>query len=99
MGRVQDPSAEPADQRSWLVPALYAALIAGNLLVAYDWWRRTPQGQATLERAGAWVRDLRTKAAECEGCAKRKAWLREHLTAAAAESAVMEAESIVRGDA
>jgi len=90
---------EDKDPRAWVIPALYALVIAGNLLIAYDWWRSTPQGERVLQRAHDRVEALRTKAKNCEGCARRRAALHamtEHLVGAAAESAVMEAEAIVK---
>lgn len=61
----QEPDAAAA---SWLVRGVYAVLIAANLWLAFDWWRDTDQGRATLDRAKQW-------AAGCEGCAQRRAWL------------------------
>lgn len=84
--------------RQWVTAVLYAGLVAGNLLIVWDWWRDTPQGQAFRARAHARVAALRQKAQGCEGCARRKARLRqlwEHKVEAAAESAVMEATAIV----
>ena len=101
MGRVQDPTDDDValGARSWIVPVLYTIVIAGNLLIAYDWWRSTPQGQRVLAQAHDRYVALRDKAKNCEGCARRRAALHamtEHLVGAAAESAVMEAEAIVR---
>jgi hypothetical protein len=53
----------------WVVRGIYAALIGANLWIAFDWWRDTEGGRAMLDRAKA-------LAAECEGCAQRKALLR-----------------------
>lgn len=59
---------DPAPRR-WVVRSIYAVLIGANLWIAFDWWRDTEQGRAVIERAKA-------VAAECEGCAQRKAMLK-----------------------
>jgi hypothetical protein len=64
-----DQAVEPSRVYGWITGALYLALIGANLYLVFDWWRDTPEGSATLAR---W----RAKAAECEGCAKRRAALK-----------------------
>lgn len=59
-----------------IVGALYTAVVGANLALAYDWWRDTPNGVATIERVRTKIEALKAKAQECEGCAKRKAALR-----------------------
>lgn len=61
---------EPGASRAYgiVVGGLYAALLAANLYLVWDWWRDTDQGRTTIER-------LRAKAAQCQGCARRKAKL------------------------
>lgn len=72
-GNDQPPETPSEDATSrvygWVVGSLYAALIAANLYLVFDWWKETPSGAETLAR---W----KAKAQECEGCAKRKSMLR-----------------------
>jgi len=75
------------------VRGTYAALIGANLWVMFDWWRDTDRGRATIERWKVSVERLRTRAAECEGCARRKARL-----AAAMNRMHWQAERIVEGE-
>lgn len=77
----------------WLVRSLYIGLIAANLYLAFDWWSGTPQGEAFVERCRARLEAVRAKAAECEGCARRKAALR-----AAVNRMHWQAERIVEGE-
>lgn len=84
---VQDQAlADDAPSSSWVVRGIYAVLIGANLWIAFDWWRDTDQGRATIARAKA-------MAAQCEGCARRKAWL-----AAQTERMHRQARQIVEGD-
>ena len=59
----------------WTVRVLYTTLIAAELWVLWDWWRDTPGGQETVARWQSKVAEVKRKAEECEGCAKRRAWL------------------------
>ena len=52
----------------WTIRTLYTTLIAANLWLAFDWWRGTPEGAATLAR---W----KARAENCQGCARRRARL------------------------
>lgn len=86
--------------RQWVTAALYAGVIAGNLYVLWDWWSGTARGTEMRAQVRSRFEVLRTKLRECDGCARRKARLQELWEAkvdAAAESAVMEATSIVEG--
>ncbi len=60
---------------NWLVRSLYIGLLAANAWLVYDWWRDTPQGSAVIERCRARLEAAKAKAENCEGCARRKAWL------------------------
>jgi hypothetical protein len=62
---------------SWVLRGVYAVLIGANLWLAYDWWRDTPQGSAVVERWRAKIAAAKEKAENCEGCARRKAWLQK----------------------
>jgi hypothetical protein len=77
----------------WLVRSLYTALIAANLWLAFDWWRDTDQGQAMIERCQARIAEAKVKAAECEGCARRRARLQ-----AAMNRMHWQAERIIEGE-
>ena len=70
-----------ADDRvwRWTVRVLYTTLIAAELWVLWDWWRDTPSGQETMARWQSKVADVKAKAENCEGCAKRKAWFNRKL--------------------
>jgi hypothetical protein len=86
---VQDP-VTPLDDDApspyrWVVRGVYAMLIGANLWIAFDWWRDTDQGRSVIER-------MRTFAAECEGCAQRKALLHR-----ATERMHRQARQIVEG--
>jgi len=56
---------------------LYTSLICAELWVLFDWWRDTPGGQETLGRWRYKLAELKRKAEECEGCAKRREMLRK----------------------
>lgn len=65
-----------ADQAyEWTMRILYGVLIVGNVLIAFESWKDTPNGQAFRARVSRWVAGVRARANNCEGCAKRKAWL------------------------
>jgi hypothetical protein len=83
---VQDDVSGDAAPYRWVVRGLYAVLIGANLWIAFDWWRDTDQGRAVIERA-------KSLAAECEGCARRKAMLRR-----ATDRMHLQARQIVEGD-
>jgi hypothetical protein len=77
MPQVQDVEETPRSRRGdILVSGLYAAVIGANLYLAFDWWRETPSGAATMERWQQKADALKIRAQECEGCAKRKAVLK-----------------------
>lgn len=57
----------------WTVRVLYAALIAGNLLIAWDAWKDTPSGIELRAKVRARV----TRVKDCADCRRRKAWLRD----------------------
>jgi hypothetical protein len=76
-----------------LVGGLYLVIIGANAWLAYDWWRETPQGEATIERLAARIEAVKVKAQECEGCAHRKAKLK-----AAMNRMHWQAERIVEGE-
>lgn len=76
-----------------IVTGLYTVLIAANLYLAFDWWRDTDRGRAVMDKCAAQVARIRARAAECEGCARRKAMLR-----AAVNRMHWEAERIVEGE-
>lgn len=59
----------------WAVRVLYTTLIAAELWILFDWWRETPGGQIALARWGQRLEAIKSKAQECEGCAKRRAML------------------------
>ena len=73
MDQVQEQEEGRSRVTDYLVAGIYVVVIGTNAWLAFDWWRDTPQGEATLARLAARVEALRTKAAECEGCARRKA--------------------------
>jgi hypothetical protein len=56
-----------------IVGGIYVVVIGANAWLAYDWWRDTPGGEAVIARLRERIDAVRAKAAECEGCAKRKA--------------------------
>jgi len=60
----------------WFVRGTYAVLISAELWVLWDWWRDTPSGQETLARWRFKVAEMKKRAEECEGCAKRREMLR-----------------------
>jgi hypothetical protein len=73
------PEVQDAEQNrvvSIVVGALYITVIGANLWLAWEWWRDTPEGGATLERWKARAQAVKSKAQECEGCAQRKAVLK-----------------------
>jgi len=78
---------------SWVLRGVYAVLIGANLWLAYDWWRDTPQGSATVERWRARIAAAKEKAENCEGCARRRAKLQ-----AAMNRMHWQAERIVEGE-
>jgi hypothetical protein len=59
----------------WTVRVLYTTLIGLEIWILFDWWRETPNGQATLARWGRQLEALKLKAQDCEGCAKRRAMI------------------------
>ena len=59
----------------WIIRGLYAILIPATLWVAFDRWSDTPSGQAFLERCRERIEAAKAKAAECEGCARRRAMM------------------------
>ena len=69
--------ATEADDRLWRwgVRVLYVTLISAELWVLWDWWRETPSGQETVARWRYKWADVKRRAEECEGCAKRREWL------------------------
>jgi len=71
--------ATEADDRLWRwgVRVLYVTLISAELWVLWDWWRDTPSGQETLGRWKAKAAEMKRRAEECEGCAKRRAMLQK----------------------
>lgn len=71
-----DPAEVDSPARRWVVGGIYAALIAANIWIAFDWWRDTDQGRSVLERLDARITAAKLKAQECEGCARRKASLK-----------------------
>jgi hypothetical protein len=92
------PPSEGADEEAvgaatWIVRLLYGGLIVANLYLVFDWWRDTDQGRSLMERFEAKLTAARAKAAECEGCARRKAKL-----AAAMNRMHWQAERIVEGE-
>ena len=92
MAQVQDT--EPRSTvASIIVGGLYAAVVGANLYLAWDWWQKTPDGAATIERWRAKIETMKVKAQECEGCAKRKAALR-----GAMNRMHWQAERIVEGE-
>jgi hypothetical protein len=66
-----DPDVDDAPYR-WVVRVLYTGLIAANLWIAFDWWRDTDQGRSVIERCAARIAAAKAKAADCEGCARRR---------------------------
>lgn len=86
--------AETDDQAyRWLVRGTYTALIAANLWLAFDWWRDTEAGRSMMARCEARIAAARAKAAECEGCARRKSKLQ-----AAINRMHWQARQIVEGE-
>lgn len=80
---------------SWLVRGLYTSLIVAELYLLFDWWKDTPEGEALVERCRARLAALKSKAENCEGCARRRAKLYNRLhweTLADAEEIVQTAE-------
>lgn len=62
-----------ADQAyEWGVRVLYAALIAGNLLLIWDAWKDTAAGIEFRAKMAARAERVRN----CEGCARRREALR-----------------------
>ena len=57
----------------WTIRLLYAGLILGNALLVYDAWKESPSGIEWRARIRARVEKLRN----CEGCARRREWLRK----------------------
>lgn len=71
------PDTEPVESDAdrayeWTVRALYAALILGNLALIWESYKNTPSGIELRAKAAAW----RQRVQNCEGCARRKKWLR-----------------------
>lgn len=66
----------------WLTRALYLGLIGVNLYLLADWWATTPQGEAFVARWRQRLAEAKAKAAECEGCARRRELLGRGWTAA-----------------
>jgi hypothetical protein len=77
----------------WTVRTLYAALLAVNLWLALDWWKDTPSGAATIEGWRRRLVDLKARAENCEGCAKRR-----NMLAAAVNRVQWQAERIIEGE-
>ena len=75
MTEVQD-APERSRLASIVTGTLSAALVGANLYLAWDWWRETPEGQMAIERWRSRFLAAKAKAEQCEGCAKRKAFLR-----------------------
>ncbi len=79
---------EEADRvYEWTVRALYAALILGNLALAWEAWKDTPGGLAFRERAAAAAQLLR----HCADCQRRSDWIRDRA------HMLWQAEDVVRG--
>ena len=70
-----EPEVDEGRAYRWVVGTMYSALIVANLWIMFDWWRDTPQGSAVIERCRARLEAAKAKAENCEGCARRKAWL------------------------
>jgi hypothetical protein len=78
---------------TWTVRTLYTGLIAANLWLAFDWWRQTDSGRDTIERWRQRIEEAKARAENCEGCARRKEWLRVQ-----ANRMHWQAERIVEGE-
>lgn len=74
-GAAEPAAVDEAPRSSWVVRTLYVGLVAANLYLAFDWWRDTESGSATLARWAERIEAARAKAEGCEGCARRKARL------------------------
>lgn len=77
---------------------LWVAAIVGNLWLVWDIVSETESGRAAKEWVVGHSRRIVQEAKECQGCARRREWLRqrwEQRVSGAAESAVMEAEAII----
>lgn len=65
-----------ADQGyEWGVRILYAALIAGNLLLLWDQMKDSPSGLVMRARLAGW----RAQLSDCEGCARRREWIHRQM--------------------
>jgi hypothetical protein len=76
VANVHDGARTEEHPRRYLVGGIYIALIAANLYLVFDWWADTEQGQSVIAAWRARLDAVRAKAAECQGCARRKAKMR-----------------------
>ena len=77
----------------WVMPLFWTVVIVGNIVIVYDQWSSTPQGQATLDAWHARYLARWDKIKNCGGCAKRKAKLAEMVN-----RVHWDAERIVEGE-
>jgi hypothetical protein len=50
----------------------WAVVIAGNLILVYDWWSSTEQGERVLTDLGERFGAVMDRVKGCEGCARRR---------------------------